>query len=208
VSGWRRVYDFWFPPGLDTADIETHRRLVLRWFGGGANAEMPPFAAVLADARAGRLDAWRSEPLGRLALIIVLDQFPRGLNAGTPEAYAADPDALALAEEGLANGHYNSLARAWEKTFFMLPFAHAEGADHLARLDRVIALAETIAAEAPPALSALYAHSVSQARGHRDVIARFKRYPHRNRILGRTSTPAEEAYIAAGDFVHLRAPPV
>jgi uncharacterized protein (DUF924 family) len=207
VSGWRRVYDFWFPPGLETADIETHRRMVLRWFGGGANAELPPFAPVLEDARAGRLEAWRAEPLSRLALIIVLDQFPRGLSAGTPEAYSADDAALALAEEGLANGHYDALAQPWEKTFFALPLAHAEGPDHLQRLTRVVMLVECVAEEAPAHLQPLYRHSVGQARGHRDVIARFGRYPHRNAVLGRKSTAEEEAYIAAGDFVHLRPPP-
>lgn len=207
MTGWRRVYDFWFPPGLETADLETHRRMVLRWFAGGANAEMPPFAPVLAEARAGRLESWRSEPRARLALVIVLDQFPRGLSAGTPDAYSADGEALRLAEEGLSNGHYDALSWPWEKTFLALPLAHAEGPDHLARLDRVVALMERVADEALPHLQPLYRHSVSQARGHRDVIARFGRYPHRNDILGRSSTPEEKAYVAAGDFVHLRRPP-
>src|SRR5919206_1449348 len=98
---WRIVYDFWFPPGLDDADLETHRQMFLWWFRGGANPELPRFAPVLEAARAGRLDDWLAIPLGRLSLIIVLDQFSRGLFAGTPEAYASDPDALRIAEEGL-----------------------------------------------------------------------------------------------------------
>ena len=94
AQDWRAVYDFWFPPGLDDADPETHGRMFVRWFGGGANAELPPFAPVLDAARTGRLDHWLATPLGRLSLIVVLDQFPRGLFAGTPEAYAASSGRL------------------------------------------------------------------------------------------------------------------
>jgi uncharacterized protein (DUF924 family) len=207
ADGWRAIVDFWFPPGLDEADAETHRRMFGWWFGGGATPELPRFAPVLAAVRAGRLDHWRAAPLSCLALIIVLDQFPRGLSAGTPAAYAGDGGALRLAEHGLANGHYDALTRPWERTFFVMPLAHAEGDDHLARLDRVVALAEATARGAPERLRPLYAFSAGQARGHRDVIARFGRYPHRNAILGRTSTPEERAYLAAGEFVHQRRPP-
>ena len=204
---WRPVYDFWFPPGLDDADPETHRRMFVWWFGGGANAELPPFAPVLEAAKAGRLDRWLATPLGRLSLIVVLDQFPRGLFAGAPEAYAFDPAALSVAEEGLRNGHYDALTRPWETMFFALPLAHAEGPDHRERLERVVALAERVALEAPSRLRPLYRFSADQARGHLEVISRFGRFPHRNRILGRVSTPQEEAYLARGDFVHTRQPP-
>jgi uncharacterized protein (DUF924 family) len=121
ANDWRSVIDFWFPPGLDDADADIHRRMFGRWFAGGANAEMARFEAVLAAARAGRLDHWRAAPLARLALIVVLDQFPRGLLAGTPAAYASDPDALRIALEGLDNGHYDALTRPWEKRFFFMP---------------------------------------------------------------------------------------
>ena len=207
AQDWRAVYDFWFPPGLDDADPETHGRMFVRWFGGGANAELPPFAPVLDAARTGRLDHWLATPLGRLSLIVVLDQVPRGLFAGTPEAYAADPGALRVAEQGLRNGHYDALTRPWEKTFFFLPLGHAEGPDHVERLRRVVAMAERIAHEAPRRLQPLYRHSVGQARGHLDVISRFGRFPHRNPVLGRASTPEEVEYLDKGDFVHMRRPP-
>jgi len=142
---WRTVYEFWFPPGLHEADLETH---VLRfgwWFGGGSNLELPPFAPLVEAARASRLDRWLVVPLGRLSLILVLDQFPRGLFAGTPEAYACDPDALQIAEEGLWNGHFDALTKSWEKMFFLMPLAHSEGPDHLERLERVVVMAEMIA---------------------------------------------------------------
>ena len=206
TQDWRAVYDFWCPPGLD-ADAATHRRTFEWWFGGGANAALPRFAPVLEAAKAGRLDHWRETPLGRVSLLVVLDQFPRGLFAGTPEAYASDPDALRIAEEGLRNGHYDAVSKPWEKTLFLLPLGHAEGPGHRERLERAAALAEAIAAEAPEHMRPLYQFGAGQVRRHLDVIARFGRFPHRNPILGRASTPEEAEYIAKGDFVHKRPPP-
>ncbi|MGH7004680.1 MAG: DUF924 family protein [Alphaproteobacteria bacterium] len=207
LQDWKGVYDFWFPPGLDEAGPEKHRQMFMRWFAGGANADVARFAAIVAAAKAGGLESWLATPRGRLSLIIVLDQFPRTLFAGTPEAYACDPAALAIAEEGLRNGHYEALSKPWEKTFALLPLAHAEGPDHRDRLRRSVALTGEIAREAPQSLQALYQHSVSQSRGHLDVIIRFGRYPHRNPVLGRVSTIEERAYLKKGDFVHNRRPP-
>jgi uncharacterized protein (DUF924 family) len=206
VHDWRTVHDFWFPPGLDDVDAETHRRMFEWWFGGGANAGLPPFAPVLEAARAGRLDHWLAAPAGRLSLIVVLDQFPRGLFPGTPDAYAGDPQALRVAEEALRDGQFDALTRPWEKTFFLLPLAHAEGPDHRERLERVVALADRVAEDAPERLRPLYRFSAGQARGHLEVIARFGRFPHRNPVLGRASTPEEAAYLARGEFVHHRRP--
>jgi uncharacterized protein (DUF924 family) len=203
----KQVYDFWFPPGLENSDRETFRRRIEWWFAGGANAELPPFTHTLMAARLGRLDHWLATPRGRLALIIVLDQFPRGLFAGKADAYASDPQALRIAEEGLWNGHYDALTHPWEKTFFFLPLGHAEGPGHLHRLDRVVALAENVTLDAPERFRMYYQFSLSQARANRDLIARFGRFPHRNDILGRASTPEETEYVKTGNFVHLRRPP-
>lgn len=114
---WRSVYDFWFPLGLDTADLETHYRMLERWFRGGVNAELPPFAPLVDAAAAGDLNHWLARPLGRLSLIVVLDQFPRGLFAGTPKAFAFDLQAVAITTEGLRIGHYDALLHSWEKAF-------------------------------------------------------------------------------------------
>ena len=84
---WRAVYDFWFPIDLSQAEIGEHWRMLLWWMRGGANAELGPFASLVGEATAGRLDHWLETPRGRLSLILVLDQFPRGLFAGSPEAY-------------------------------------------------------------------------------------------------------------------------
>lgn len=206
-ADWPAVYEFWFPPGLEEAGAEVHRAMFTRWFRGGTRAELPRFASLVARARSGSLDGWLAHARARLALILLLDQFTRGLFADTPEAYAADPLALRIAQEGIRNGHYDQLARPWEKTFFVLPLAHAEGPDHLARLDLVVMLTLELARAAPPDLRPLYAFSAGQARAHRELITRFGRYPHRNSVLGRPSTDEELGYLAAGEFVHDRIPP-
>ena len=204
---WQTVYDFWFPPGLEDTSQETHWRMIQWWMGGGANAEIARFAPVLEAARSDRLNHWLSAPRGRLSLIIVLDQFTRGLLAGTPEAYASDQEALRITKEGLENGDYESLAHPWEKFFFLMPIAHAEGPDHRERMERIVKISEAAVVDVPEYLQPIFEFSLSQARGHRDVIARFGRYPHRNAVLGRTSTPEELAYLEKGDYVYNRSPP-
>jgi len=207
MPNWRSVYDFWFPPGLESASQETHWRMLQWWMGGGANAELARFAPVVAAARADNLQHWLAEPRGRLSLIVVLDQFTRGLLAGTPEAYASDESALRITEEGLRSGDYESLSHPWEKFFFLMPIAHAEGPDHRERMERIVILSEAAVTDVPEHLRPMFEFSLSQARGHRDVIARFGRFPHRNAVLGRTSTPEEMEYLEKGDYVFNRSIP-
>ena len=203
---WRRIYDFWFPVDLSDADIGDHWRMLTWWMRGGANAELLQFEPVVRAAKAGHLDSWLSTPRGRLSLIVVLDQFPRGLFAGTPEAYSSDPAALKIVEEGFGNGHYDALTTPYERFFYFLPYAHAEGPDHLKRMKRIVAVSEQAVDEAPEHLKPVWLFSLSQARANLEVISRFGRFPHRNPVLGRTSSPEELVYLAKGDFVHLRSP--
>jgi uncharacterized protein (DUF924 family) len=198
------VLRFWFPE-LSGAN---HARMVRQfewWFRGGADSAVAErFSLLLERATRGELDHWSNWPRPRLALIIVLDQFSRSLYRDTARAFAQDPKALALALEGLEVGHYAALETPWEKTFFLLPLGHSE---ELAHLGRAVALAEELAENAPPELRRVLEHSASQARGHRDVIARFGRHPHRNAVLGRQSTPEELDYLASGKLVHTRSIP-
>jgi uncharacterized protein (DUF924 family) len=198
------VLGFWFPD-LSAAD---HARMVRQfewWFRGGANSAIAErFALLLERATHGELDRWSNSPRPRLALIIVLDQFSRSLYKDTARAFAQDAKALALALEGLEIGHYAALETPWEKTFFLLPLGHSEQLSHV---DRAVALAEQLAENAPPDLRRILEHSASQARGHREVIARFGRHPHRNAVLGRRSTPEELDYLATGKLVHMRSIP-
>ena len=197
------ILEFWFPD-LSNADHARMVRQFERWFRGGTDAAVSErFAGALERARRGELDHWALQPRSRLALIIVLDQFSRSHYRGTPQAYAQDSKALALALEGIEIGHYAALGTPWEKTFFFMPLGHSEALPHV---QRAAELAEQLQREAPPAFSRILEHSVAQARAHRDVIARFGRHPHRNVVLGRPSTPEELDYLAHCEPVHTRAP--
>jgi uncharacterized protein (DUF924 family) len=131
----------------------------------------------------------------------VLDQFSRSVYKRRAEAWAQDEKALALALGGLDRGEDQKLAAVWERMFFCLPLGHSERLELQARS---VALAEAMIRDAPPELRSLYEYSAEQARGHRDVIARFGRHPHRNALLGRVSTPEELEYLAQGRLVHER----
>jgi uncharacterized protein (DUF924 family) len=198
------VLRFWFPE-LSGAD---HARMVRQfewWFRGGADSAIAErFPLLLERATRGELDHWSMGPRSRLALIIVLDQFSRSLYRGTVRAFAQDQKAVVLTLEGIENGHYAALETPWEKTFFLLPLGHSEELSHL---ERAVTLAEQLSENAPPEFRTILEHSASQARGHRDIIARFGRHPHRNAILGRQSTPEELDYLASGKLVHTRALP-
>lgn len=195
------VLRFWFS-SLPTADHTAMVRQMEWWFRGGADAEIVKrFPPLLDRAKRGDLDSWSHSPRSRLALVIVLDQFSRTVHRGTAQAFAQHPKALALALEGIENGHYAALETPWEKTFFFLPLGHSED---LTKLEQVVKLAEALVKEAPEEMRAMLEFSANQARGHRDIIARFGRHPHRNEVLGRQSTPEELDYLATGQLVHTR----
>ena len=150
------------------------------------------FGATIAAARAGRLDRWADTAEGRLALLIVLDQFTRNAFRGQPDSFAGAAQALALALAGIERGHDQALP-PMARLFCYLPLEHAED---LALQQRSVALFAALR-DAPGAEPrAFFDGTLDYARKHQDVIARFGRFPHRNAILGRTSTPQEQAYLA------------
>ena len=201
IEEFEDVLRFWFPPRL-SGDHATMARQFEWWFRGGADSAIfERFPPILERAVRGELDDWSHGPRGRLALIVVLDQFSRTVYRDTSRAFAQDQKALSLALRGIEVGHYPALATPWEKTFFILPLGHSEELTHL---ETVVKLAEKLVEEAPAELREALEHSASQARGHRDIIARFGRHPHRNPVLGRQSTPEEIEYLAKGQLVHTR----
>lgn len=206
-QAWNDVIDFWFPEGrMAEVDTGTHHNYWFWRMRGGADDEIiAQFSDLTTKAAAGDLTQWASAPHGRLALIIVYDQFSRSVWRDTTRAYAQDTAALSLTLDGIANGHYAALTEPWLKIVFGLPLGHCEGPDHLKRLDLLIQLRQDIATEAPAHLQPIYQSLVQQARDVRQVIAAFGRHPHRNQVLGRLSTPAEDAYLTEGQFPHLRA---
>ena len=161
------------------------------------------FGETLEKARRGELDHWAQRARGRLALIVVLDQFSRNVYRGSPLSYAQGEKALRLALEGIELGMDRELSTA-ERFFFWLPLGHSED---LAIQERSVSHAEEEDAKAPSHSRTGAEFEVSQAKATRDVIARFGRHPHRNEILGRTSTPEELDYLRTETPPHLRRPP-
>ncbi len=150
------------------------------------------FGALLVPARDGALDPWAETPQGALALLLVLDQFPRNLHRGSAEAFASDDHGRAIARQAVLARRFDLAVTPTQRSFFYLPFEHGE---QLADQDLAVALFEGLrdipAMAAPDGV-------IDYAWRHRAVIQRFGRFPHRNAALGRTSTPAEQAWLAAG----------
>ena len=143
------------------------------------------FLATYEAAAAGKLSDWEATPDGALALTLVLDQFPRNMFRGDARCYATDPLARQVANRALKCGYDQDVPEA-ERGFFFLPFMHSED---MADQKRCVALYR----EAGDA-------NLSYAERHADIIRRFGRFPHRNALLGRTTTPEEQAYLDADGF--------
>jgi len=180
----RDVLDFWFDPAH-----------AAHWFAKDAAFDEQirrRFAVAADDAAQGRLDAWASNPADWLALLILLDQFPRNLHRGDAQAWAADVKAQRIALSGRAGGFDQALPPL-QRVFAYLPLEHAED---MGLQQRAVTLFEALHAQAPVAGRARFAEFLDYARRHREVIARFGRFPHRNAVLGRDSTAAEREYLA------------
>jgi uncharacterized protein (DUF924 family) len=206
VSTPEEVLSYWFPEGFIEADQETRRRQAKRWMAGGPEVDREiteRFGETLEQARRGELDHWADTARGRLALIVVLDQFSRNVYRSSPLSYAQDNKALRLAVEGIELGMDRELT-APERFFFWLPLGHSED---LALQERSVSHAEEEAANVPSHRRAGAEFEVSQAKATRDVIARFGHHPHRNEILGRDSTPEELEYLRTETPPHMRRPP-
>jgi uncharacterized protein (DUF924 family) len=187
----QRILRFWF--GERPAELPSAQRLRF-WFGGDAatdRAIAAQFAQAVARAAAGDYRHWATTSRGTLALLILLDQFPRNIFRGTPGAYASDGLALALAEAGLAAGQDRSLSPA-ERAFFYLPLEHSE---NLAVQQRSVQLFQALRDEAPVEFQPVCTSFLDYAMRHRAIIERFGRFPHRNATLGRTSTAEESAFL-------------
>ena len=187
------LLEFWFADAASDAGAVEKRNRV--WFKSDAAFDREcseRFASLLQIAGDGRLDHWKDSPRGRLAFIILLDQLSRNIHRGTAAAYLGDERALAACLEGIELGHDRALTPI-ERSFFYLPMEHAEDRSIQARsVEHFEALAE----EAPEALRKQLALNAQYARGHRDIVERFGRFPHRNATLGRTSTAEERTYLA------------
>jgi uncharacterized protein (DUF924 family) len=177
AAGAEEILAFWRAAGPD------------QWFEHDAafDAEIRgKFLGAHEAAAAGKLDDWQATPDGTLALLLLLDQFPRNMFRGEARAFATDAAARAFANRAVAGGADRRFALP-ERRFFYLPLMHSE---NLADQERCIALCR----------EAGDAEGVAYAEGHADVIRRFGRFPHRNPALGRATTQQEQAFLDAGGF--------
>jgi uncharacterized protein (DUF924 family) len=171
------IITFWLNAGPD------------RWFKKDVSFDdeiRRRFLTMHEIAAAGELKAWEQDAIGTLALIILLDQFPRNMFRGQPRAFSTDALARAIAAGALMRG-FDALVPQMLRTFFYLPFQHSED---IADQERGIALYKT----------ANNIEGLKWAELHADIIRRFGRFPHRNAILGRATTPEERAFLEDGGF--------
>lgn len=160
-----------------------------KWFTKDAafdDAIRARFLGLWETAAAGGLQAWRGSDDGLLALVIVLDQFPRNMFRGDPRTYATDPLALDAANEALARGVDQRVDPALRQ-FLYMPFMHSE---RLADQQRCVDLFRAAGG----------GDNLKYAENHADIVGRFGRFPHRNAVLGRATTAEEQAFLDAGGF--------
>jgi uncharacterized protein (DUF924 family) len=160
-----------------------------RWFFKDAafdGALKRHFGEALAKAGRGEFDEWGESPEGALGLVLLLDQVSRNIHRGSPLAFAADAKALGLARGWIGKGFHHKLP-APRAQWLIMPFEHAEDLD---AQHRCVSLFQTMG----------LSEMAYWARLHLDIIARFGRFPHRNAVLGRVSTPQELAFLESGGF--------
>lgn len=180
----KRILDFWFG-SPEQASYGKPRQI---WFIKKAEFDRELQARFLNDyeqAAAGELDDWKSTPLSCLALILLLDQFPRNMFRGKAQAFATDWQALSIAQHAVARGYDRELLPV-QRWFIYCPFEHSE---NLEDQNCSVALFQQLSDDPDSA------EAIDYAIRHREVIARFGRFPHRNEILERVSTPEELEFL-------------
>lgn len=191
----QEILTFWF--GEETGDYPYEQSKL--WFGTQDASKNEAFDQAIRDqfeediliASQNGYTEWEKTPKGRMALIILLDQFPRNIYRGTAKAFAFDEKVHAIAKEGISKGDDRPLSYA-ERRFFYLPFVHQENLE-----DQLIGLALTrlLADEVPSHLKTIFEKNYNGAKMHLDALQQFGRFPWRNAILGRESTPEEIKYL-------------
>lgn len=191
----KEIHHFWFgnlnPSGSWDESVPS------KWYSGGEELDhylREHYATDIEKALNGEYDHWCAMPRGRLALIILLDQFSRNIYRGSPRAFAADEKALALSQEAIANQEDEKL-HPIERKFLYMPFQHAE--DISVQRESLTIYSRLVAA-APESKRAFFEGVHKYAKIHCDLIAEFGRFPHRNAILGRESTQKEREYLEKG----------
>ena len=190
------ILDFWFEGVAgDPAAIAARSRI---WFGGGSDFDRlcrERFGEIHVQAVEGGCDAWQETPRGALALVILLDQLSRNIHRGTAAAFSGDARALACCQRTRGRG-FDEALRPIERMFLYMPLQHAEDRE---RQDEALEVWQALANGLDDRdLAGYVQNSLGHVREHRDVVHRFGRFPHRNAVLGRASTPEERQYLEDG----------
>jgi uncharacterized protein (DUF924 family) len=184
VSTVQKILEFWFGEDYQTANPRPQKK----WFVKDANFDQTVrewFLGIYEQAAAGRLDDWMMAAESALALTIVLDQFPRNMFRDSAKAFATDSRALMVAQQAIDFGFDQEIAPVL-RVFFYLPFEHSENLDHQ---NESVRLLQPFSED--PELRQYYDFALR----HQAIVAQFGRFPHRNQILGRASTPAEIEFL-------------
>ena len=195
------ILDYWFNGLNDQTLIDLESSTVKRWFSGEEATDREireRFEEDHLQAARGEYKAWEDTPRGRLALVILLDQFPRNLYRNSPKAFATDPMALDLCLRSIEDGFDEPLALI-ERTFLYMPLMHAEAVEMQEKCKRQFSLLVELAKERSAMNVGYFTYSYEFAVKHAVIIERFGWFPHRNAILGRPSTPEEIEFLKGPD---------
>jgi len=187
------ILEFWFAD-REQAELTLDSRME-RWFGSSSDfdAELSAkFSGLTEQAGTGDLDHWADSPLGRLALILLLEQFPRRIYKEGSRCFEGDRKALKLCEQGVATDAYRKL-NALQQIFFFMPLQRAES---IKIQQTSVKIYNALASRVSTTLRDTFETVAQFAELRRDIIAEFGRFPHRNVLLGRTNTGNEEAHLA------------
>lgn len=189
---WQDLLHWWFGQGTSATEIAAEKQRL--WFGYRPQQDAEArerFGALVEQALNGDLQDWAELPDGWLALVLLLDQLPRMIHRDTPRAFAGDERAQQLVRDGLAHGG-DMLLSPIQRVFIYLVLEHAE---NLAVQDLAVAHFTALRDIAAEHEQALFRDFLDYAERHREVISRFGRFPHRNAILGRDSSDAEQSFL-------------
>jgi uncharacterized protein (DUF924 family) len=192
MNEYADILHFWF--GDDSDDVVVAGKQQALWWSKNPHTDTlirTRFEPLVLAAEAGELDGWRATPEGLLALILLVDQFPRNIYRDTPDAFSFDPLARKLCLEALDTGADQQL-RPIQRIFAYLPLEHSE---NLAHQQRCVELTTALALQVPEAWRTSFESFAGFAEKHRVIIERFGRFPHRNAILGRPSTDEELQFL-------------
>lgn len=201
MESMEAILSYWFSDLDDGAKLETASAMFRLWFGKDEETDQEireRFEEDVLWAAEGRHKDWERMPLGRLALVILLDQFPRNMYRGTPRAFETDPLALSICLQAQQERADRALFLI-QRMFLYMPMMHAESRAIQEKSVHAFGMLVEQAKELSPMNVDFFSYSYDYALKHRAIIQRFGRFPHRNEILSRTSTPEEAEFLKGPD---------